>query len=107
MSLCYYRHNEQRIYFKKRTVKKKKKKRTVLEPIFTLNPGIPGAPEGPGGQIAGHCGEKALRAQHSLFAVVTLLTQVHDCKNLPEGHRSDREEYREDPDRRGNNKTAH
>lgn len=27
----------------------------MTEAIFTLNPGIPGGPEGPGGQIAGHC----------------------------------------------------
>lgn len=73
MSLYSQGHIEQHII-----QNKFKKKRAMTETIFTLNPGIPGGPEGPGGQIAGHCRgqrqntEVCMQRTQLQFSVITL-----------------------------------
>lgn len=49
VELCIFLDTHEAVY---------KSKQSMIENLFTLNPGIPGGPEGPGGQIAGHCRSK-------------------------------------------------
>lgn len=88
----FFRQNEQDIF------QRQKQERTLLGAVFTLNPGIPGAPAGPGGHMAGHCRGQRQSSERSLYAVGMLLSEICDS-DLPKGHRSNHGEYQEGPDR--------
>lgn len=63
-----------------------------------MNPGIPGAPARPGGQMAGHCRGQRQSSERLQYVIGMLLPEVCD-RDLPEGHQSNHGEYREGPDR--------